>query len=78
LAESVALFIKSEPQLDPIIGDGSISDASRPLNILHMCLISDVEMKRWLLVAHLCQAMPIFQQQLAESLAISSLNFKKN
>jgi hypothetical protein len=34
---------KSEPKLDPIIGDGTISAASRPLNALHMDVISDVE-----------------------------------
>jgi hypothetical protein len=36
-------IIKSETKLDPIIGDGTISAVTRPLDILFMCLISDVE-----------------------------------
>jgi hypothetical protein len=37
----------------------TISVASRPLNILHMGLISDVEVCCWLLVSHWCWAMRI-------------------
>jgi hypothetical protein len=36
-------IIKSETKLDLIIGHETISAVSRPLDILNMCLISDVE-----------------------------------
>jgi hypothetical protein len=36
-------IIKSETKLDLIIGHGTISAASRPLNALNMDVISDVE-----------------------------------
>jgi hypothetical protein len=40
------------------------------LNILHMGLISDVEVCCWLLVSHWCQAMPISGHHWAESMAL--------
>jgi hypothetical protein len=54
---------KSEPKTDEIGIHQTISVASRPLDILHMGLISDVAVWCWLLVAHWCQAMPIFGLQ---------------
>jgi hypothetical protein len=77
LAESFALLqqqiwtIKS----DGICGQQTISAAFRPLNILHMGLMSDAAEWCWLLMAHVNQAMPIFGRGLraaAESLALSS------
>jgi hypothetical protein len=53
-----------------ILRHETISVASRSLEVLHMGLIRDAEVWCWLLVAHLCQAMPIFGLQLAESLAL--------
>jgi hypothetical protein len=51
-----------------ICGHETISVAFRPLNILHMGLMSDAAEWYWLLVAHGCQTMPIFGLRLAESL----------
>jgi hypothetical protein len=51
----------------------TISAASRSLKILDMGLISDIAEWCWLLAGHVCQAMPIFGWQLAES---SSLNMQ--
>jgi hypothetical protein len=45
---------------DPICKHKKTSVASRPLNILHMGLICDVEGWCWLLLAHRWQAMPNF------------------
>jgi hypothetical protein len=72
LAESFALLqqqiwtIKS----DGICGQQTISAAFRPLNILHMGLMSDAAEWCWLLMAHVSQAMPIFWKWLAESFAL--------
>jgi hypothetical protein len=62
LAESLALCKQIRTKTDPsICGHETISVASdRPLNILHMGLISKVEVWCFLLNSHWCQAMPIF------------------
>jgi hypothetical protein len=72
LAESLAVFKFKQitTKSDPICGHETISVASRLLHIIHMSLISDVEVCCWLLECCSCQAMPIFGQQLAESLAL--------
>jgi hypothetical protein len=70
LAESLALFKQIRTKTDPICGHETISVAFRLLHIIHMGLISDVEVCCWLLECCSCQAMPIFGQQLAESLAL--------
>ena len=62
MAETLALISKYEPIANSLGIDGheTISTASRPLNILHMGLMSDAEEWCWLLEAHGCQAIPIF------------------
>jgi hypothetical protein len=73
LAESFVLTIQIWIKSHGICGPHeTISASSRPLNILHMGLMSDAAEWCWLLVAHGCQAMPIFGWQLAESLALVS------
>jgi hypothetical protein len=73
LAESLALIITQIlTKSDGICGLETIPVAYRPFNILHMGLMSDAEEWFWLLVVHGCQTMPIFQCQLAESLALIS------
>jgi hypothetical protein len=46
-----------------ICGHETISAASRPLNILHLGLMSDAVEWCWLLMAHGCEVMPIYGQQ---------------
>jgi hypothetical protein len=55
-----------------ICGHETISAAFRPLNILHMGLMSDAAEWCWLLEAHGCQAMPIFGQLRAKGLSLIS------
>jgi hypothetical protein len=55
---------------DDIGNHKTTSVASRPLNILHMGLINDAAVWCWLLLVHWCQAMPLFEQQLAKCLAL--------
>jgi hypothetical protein len=57
LAESLALCQQIRTKTNPICGLKTISVASSPLDILHMGLISDVEMSRWILVSHWCQVL---------------------
>jgi hypothetical protein len=64
-------------KIDPIIGHETISAASRTLNVLHMILVSDAEKWCWLLEAHGCQAMQIFGNRLAETLALISKSVPK-
>jgi hypothetical protein len=70
LAESLALHHQTWAKTDGIGSHQTISVASRPLNILHMGLISDVEQWCWILLAHWCQAMPIFGLKFANILAL--------
>jgi hypothetical protein len=56
----------NEPKTDyPTGSHPTISIASRPLDIIHMGLLSDVEVWFRLLAPHWCQAMPIFGLLLA-------------
>jgi hypothetical protein len=51
---------KSEPKLMPLAVMKPKSVASRPLDIHHMGLISDVASCCWVLLTHWCQTIPIF------------------
>jgi hypothetical protein len=57
-----------------ICGQQTISAASRPLNILHMGLMSAAAEWCWLLMAHVSQAMPIFGRGLRLKIWHSAAN----
>ena len=75
LAERFGTHTQNWTKSHGICGHETISAASRPLNILHMGLMSDAAewCWCWLMVALVCQAMSTFVQLLApQSLAITS------